>query len=203
MPTRALWQSGNVLAGYLNLVMPEMAGATFRQSVDMHQAEVTTTLTKEQEVTLVRSLVPHESDNILVNSIEHRGTKPLVLRIETCADQFAIRAEPFEVAAGLDTENPTITWASRKTHVPPDHNDFGSRQFRMWAVSATRLFDVQCKTEVDTAIDYDKNDMQVQSAQLLTLEPGRSLLIVTKVHSTGIPITMDPPGPQAGGDWPL
>jgi hypothetical protein len=193
---KALGQSSNVPAGYLNLGMPEMAGAAFRQSVDFHQAEVTTTLTKEQEVTLVRSVVPHESDNILVNWIEHRGTKPLVLRIETCADQFANRAEPFDVAAGLDTESPTVTWASRKTHVPPDHNEFGSRQFRMWAVLATRLFDAQCKTEVDTAIDYDKKDMQVKSAQLLTLEPGRSLLIVTKVHSTGIPITMDPTDPK-------
>jgi hypothetical protein len=193
---KSLKQSGNVLAGYLNLMMPEMAGATFRQSMDFHQAEVTTTLTKEQEVTLVRSLVPHESDNILVNWVEHRGTKPLVLRIETCADQFAVRAEPFEVAAGLDAQNPTVTWASRKTQTPPDHNDFGSLQFRMWAVSVTKLFDVQCQTEIDTAIDYDKNDLQVKSAQLLTLEPGRSLLIVTKVHSTGLPITMDPPDPR-------
>jgi len=196
---RALWQSGNVLAGYVHLVMPEMAGAKFQQSVDMHQAEVTTTLTKEQEVALIRSVVPHESDNILVTWIEHRGTKPLVLRIETCADQFANRAEPFEVAAGLDTESPIVTWATRKTHVPPDHNDFGSRQFRMWAVSATRPFDAQCKTEVDTTIDYDKNDLQVQAAQLLTVEPGRSLLIVTKVHSTGIPITMDPADPKPEG----
>ncbi len=193
---KALKQSGNVLAGYLNLMMPEMAGATFRQSVDMQQAEVTTTLTKDQEVTLVRSLVPHESDNILVTWVEHRGTKPLVLRIETCADQFANRAEPFEVATGLDTESPAVTWASRKTHVPPDHNDFGSLQFRMWAVSITRLFDAQCQTEIDTAIDYDKNDLQVKSAQLLTLEPGRSLLIVTKVHSTGLPLTMDPTDPR-------
>jgi hypothetical protein len=193
---RSLRQSGNVLAGYLNLMMPEMAGATFRQSVDFHHAEVTTTLTKEQEVTLVRSLVPHESDNILVNWVEHRGTKPLKLRIETCADQFAVRAEPFEVAAGLDAQNPAVTWVSRKTHVPPDHNDFGSMQFRMWATAATKLFDVQCQTEVDTAIDYDKKDLQVKAAQLFTLEPGRSLLIVTKVHSTGIPITMDPPDPR-------
>src|SRR5512133_2403250 len=73
---KALGQSSNVLAGYLNLMMPEMAGATFRQSVDFHEAEVTTTLTKDQEVTLVRSVVPHESDNILVNIIEHRGTNP-------------------------------------------------------------------------------------------------------------------------------
>ncbi len=193
---KALWQSGNVLAGYVNLMMPEMAGAKFQQSVDIHHAEVTTTLTKEQEVALIRSVVPHESDNILVNWIEHRGTKPLVLRIETCTDQFANRAEPFEVAAGLDTESPIVTWASRKTHVPPDHNDFGSRQFRMWAVSITRPFDAQCKTEIDTAIDYDKNDLQVKAAQLLTVEPGRSLLIVTKVHSTGIPITMDPADPK-------
>ena len=89
-----------------------------------------------------------------------------------------------------------MTWASRKTHVPPDHNDFGSRQFRMWAVSATRPFDAECKTEIDTAIDYDKNDLQVKAAQLLTVEPGRSLLIVTKVHSTGLPITMDPADPK-------
>lgn len=193
---KALKQSGNVLAGYVNLMMPEMAGATFRQSVDLHYAEVTTTLTKDQEVTLVRSVVPHESDNILVNIIEHRGTKPLVLRVETCADQFANRAEPFEVVTGLDTESPAVTWASRKTQVPPDYNDFGSRPFRMWAVSITRLFDVQCQTEIDTAIDYDKNDLQIKSAQLLTLEPGRSLLIVTKVHSTGLPLTMDPKDPR-------
>ncbi|MGE5294044.1 MAG: glycosyl hydrolase family 95 catalytic domain-containing protein [Solirubrobacterales bacterium] len=193
---KSLKTGSNVLAGYLNLMMPEMAGATFRQSVDMHQAEVTTTLTKDQEVTLVRSLVPHESDNILVNWVEHRGTKPLVLRIETCADQFANRAEPFEVTTGLDTESPAVTWASRKTQVPPDYNDFGSRPFRMWAVAITRLFDAQCQTEIDTAIDYDKNDLQVKSAQLLTLEPGRSLLIVTKVHSTGLPLTMDPTDPR-------
>jgi hypothetical protein len=193
---KAMWQSGNVPVGYVNLQMPEMAGAAFRQSVDMHLAEVTTTLTKEQEVTLIRSVVPHEADNLLVTWIEHRGTKPLVLRIETCTDQFANRAEPFEVATGLDTENPAVTWVSRKTHVPPDHNDFGSRQFRMWASAATKLFDVQCKTEVDTAIDYDKNDLQVKSSQMLTVEPGRSVLLVTKVHSTGLPITMDPTDPK-------
>ncbi len=193
---RSYGQSGNVLAGYVNVMMPEMAGAKFQQSVDLYQAEVTTTLTKDQEVTLIRSVVPHESDNILVNWIEHRGAKPLVLRIETCADQFANRAEPFDVAAGLDTESPIVTWASRKTQAPPDHNDFGSQPFRMWAVSATRPFDAECKTEIDTTIDYDKNDLQVKAVQLLTVEPGRSLLLVTKVHSTGIPITMDPADPK-------
>ena len=40
----------------------------------------------------IRSVVPHESGNLLVSWVEHRGTKPLVLRIETCADQFANRA---------------------------------------------------------------------------------------------------------------
>lgn len=83
-------------------------------------------------MTLVRSLVPHESDNILVNFVEHRGTKPLKLRIETCSDQFAVRAEPFEVAAGLDAQNSAVTW-NVQTHVPPDYNDFGSVPFRMWA----------------------------------------------------------------------
>ena len=36
----------------------------------------------------------------------------------------------------------------------------------------------------------------MKSAQLFTLEPGRSLLVVTKVHSTGIPVTMNPADPR-------
>jgi alpha-L-fucosidase 2 len=192
------WQSGNVLVGYLNLVMPDMAGATFQQSVDLCHAQTNTVLTHADRVVALRSVVPHESDNLLVNTIENRGKQPIALRIETCADQFANRAEPFEVAAGIDEKDPAIAWTTRKTHVPPDHNDFGSCEFRMWAVVVTRLFDAQCQTQIDNTINYDANDVQVKSAQLLTLEPGRSLLVVTKVHSTGIPVTMNPADPQPG-----
>ncbi len=189
------WQSGNVLAGYVNVLLTDMAGATFQQSVDLYRAESTTVLTKADRVVALRSVVPHESENLLVNTIENRGKQPVALRIETCADQFVNRAEPFEVAAGVDEKDPALAWTTRKTQVPPDHNDFGSSEFRMWAAVVTRLFDAQCQTQIDNTINYDANDLQVKSAQLFTLEPGRSLLVVTKVHSTGLPITMNPATP--------
>jgi hypothetical protein len=66
----------------------------------------------------------------------------------------------------------------------------------MWAAVATRLFDAQCQTQIDNTVNYDGNDLQVKSGQSFTLEPGRSLLVVTKVHSTGIPITMNPADPR-------
>jgi hypothetical protein len=190
------WQSGNVLAGYLSVLMPDLAGASFQQSVDFHRAEAVTLLTKADRILSLRSIVPHESENLLVNTIENLGKQPVALRIETCADQFANRAEPFELAAGIDEKDPAIAWTTRKTHVPPDHNDFGSDEFRMWAAVVTRLFDAQCQTQIDNSINYDANDTQVKSAQLFTLEPGRSLLMVTKVHSTGLPVTMNPADPR-------
>jgi len=190
------WQSGNVLAGYLNVTLPDMAGATFQQSVDLYRGETNTTLTKAERVVALRSVVPHESDNLLVNTIENRGKQPVALRLETCANQFANRAEPFEVAAGVDEKDPALAWTMRKTHVPPDYNDFGSCEFRMWAAVVTRLFDAQCQTQIDNTVNYDANDLQVKAVQVLTLEPGRSLLVVTKVHSTGIPLTMNPADPR-------
>ena len=193
------WQSGNIPAGYLNLVLPDMAGATFQQSVDLSRAESETVLTKAERVLGVRSLAPHESDNLLINTIENRGKQPIALRIETCANQFVNRAEPFEVAAGVDEKDPALAWTMRKTHVPADYNDFGSCAFRMWATVVTRLFDTQCQTEIDNAVNYDANDLQVKATQVFTLEPGRSLLVVTKVQSTGIPIDDEPGRSPAGG----
>jgi alpha-L-fucosidase 2 len=190
------WQSGNVLAGYLNVVLPDMAGATFQQSVDLVRADTDTVLTKAERVIGIRSTVPHESDNLLLNTIENRGKQPIVLRIETCANQFVNRAEPFEVAAGVDEKDPALAWTMRKTHVPADYNDFGSCAFRMWATVVTRLFDAQCQTQIDNTVNYDANDLEVKASQLFTLEPGRSLLVVTKVHSTGIPVTMNPADPR-------
>ena len=73
-----------------------------------------------------------------INVIENRGKQAIALRIETCADQFANRAEPFEVAAGIEEKDPAIAWTTRKTHVPPDYNDFGSCEFRMWAAVVTQ-----------------------------------------------------------------
>ncbi|MCL5282768.1 MAG: discoidin domain-containing protein [Planctomycetes bacterium] len=190
------WQSGNVLTGYVNVLVPDLAGATFQQSVDLYHAEASTVLTKAEKVVALRSVVPHEAENLLVNTIENRGKQPIALRIETCTDQFVNRAEPFEVAAGVDEKDPALAWTTRKTHVPPDYNDFGSCEFRMWVAVATRLFDAQCQTQIDNTVNYDANDLQVKSAQLFTLEPGRSLLVVTKVHSTGIPVTMNPADPR-------
>jgi alpha-L-fucosidase 2 len=190
------WQSGNVLAGYLNVMMPEMAGATFQQTVDLYRAETDTVLTKADRVIGLRSIVPHESDNLLINTIENRGKQSVALQIETCANQFANRAEPFEVAAGVDEKDPALAWTMRKTHVPADYNDFGSCAFRMWAAVVTRLFDAQCQSQIKNTISYDTNDLQVKATQVFTLEPGRSLLVVTKVHSTGIPLTMNPADPR-------
>jgi alpha-L-fucosidase 2 len=190
------WQSSNILTGYVNVILPDMAGATFQQTVELGRADAETVLTKAERVVGLRSVVPHESDNLLINTIENRGKQPVALRIETCTNQFVNRAEPFEVAAGVDEKDPALAWTMRKTHVPVDYNDFGSCAFRMWAAVATRLFDTQCQTEIDNTVNYDANDLQVKAAQMFTLEPGRSLLVVTRVHSTGTPLTMNPADPR-------
>ena len=67
------WQSGNVLAGYVNLLLADMGGATFQQSVDLFRAESTTVLTKADRVVALRSVVPHESENLLINTDRESG----------------------------------------------------------------------------------------------------------------------------------
>ena len=68
-----LWQSGNVLPGWLNLTFPAMKGAKFEQVQDMALAEVRTKLTKGSDVIEVRSVTPHEADNFIISDIANKG----------------------------------------------------------------------------------------------------------------------------------
>ncbi|MEI7947443.1 MAG: hypothetical protein WCJ02_12135, partial [bacterium] len=194
--SKNLWQSGNVLPGYLNIHFPTMTGARFEQVQDMALAEVRTTLTKAGQVVEVRSVTPHEADNFVINDLFNKGPGTVEVRIETCTEQFKEREDPFEVAAGKDPSDPSLTWVTRKTQEPPPANkESGDPAFRMWAAIGTRVIGATCASEVDNQWSYESKDLQVKTATVFTLQPSQSVRVVTKVHSTGIPISLTPADP--------
>ena len=88
-----------------------------------------------------------------------------------------------------------MAWTTRKTQVPPDHNDFGSSEFRMWAAVVTRLFDAQCQTQIDNTINYDANDVQVKSAVVHAGARAGVCWSSRRCTAPGLPITMNPAAP--------
>ena len=182
----SMWQSGNVLPGHLNLHFPALAGAKFEQVQDMALAEVRTKLTKGGDVIEVRSVVPHEADNFVINDIANQGAAAVEVRVETGTEPFKEEGDPFEIAAGKDGNDPALTWVSRKTHQPPPPNpESGDPAFRMWAAIGTRVIGATTQSEA--------TDSRATSA--FTINPGQSVRVISKVHSTGLPLTPTPPDP--------
>ena len=155
-----------------------------------------TTLTKGDDVVAVRSVTPHEANNFVINDLVNKGTGTIEVYIETCTEQFKEKEDPFEVAAGKDASNPAITWVTRKTHEPPPPDkESGDPAFRMWVAIGTRVIGVPCASEVDNGWNYKSKHLQVKVVTTFKLEPGQSVQVATKVHSTGLPLTLTPPNP--------
>jgi hypothetical protein len=184
---KAEWQSANVLPGYLDISIPAMAGAEFKQVVDMYHAEARTTLTSGGNVVEIRSAAPHEADNFVVNDICNRTPNPVELKIAARAVHHRKPEVAFELAAGKDKD---IAWVTRKTPMPDKHEAYGDHEFRMWAAVAVRVFGTAGAVDTDTS---DKK--QVRAVLSFRVEPGKTVRVVTKVRSTGLPITADPADP--------
>ena len=189
-------QSWMVLPGYTHLRLPALAGAAFGQTVDLHRAEVRTTLTKGEAVAEVRTVTLHEADNLVLSDVHNRGAAPLVLHVETCTELHRKPELAFDVAAGGEG---ALAWVTRRTPEPKAHNEFGSSAFRMWAALATRVLGAACTIAVDHAPDRAAGKLAVKAVSTCTLAPGQRVRVVTKVHSTGLPLTLTPadPGPAA------
>jgi alpha-L-fucosidase 2 len=181
-----LWQSGNVLPGWLNLACPAMKDARFEQVQDLLLAELRTKLTKGGDVIEVRSVTPHEADNIVINDIANKGAGTVEVRVETCTSPFSSEMDPFELSAGQDAKDASMTWVTRKTHQPPPPNkESGDPAFRMWAAVGTRV--------IGAATQSEATDSRATST--FTLKPGQQVRVITRVHSTGLPLTLSPPDP--------
>jgi hypothetical protein len=181
-----LWQSGNVLPGHVNLHFPAMTGARFEQVQDLLLAEVRTKLTKGGDVIEVRSVTPHEADNIVIDDIANKGASTVEVRVETCTSPFSSEMDPFELTAGQDAKDASMTWVTRKTHQPPPPNkESGDPAFRMWAAVGTHV--------IGAATQSEATDSRATST--FTLKPGQQVRVITRVHSTGLTLTLSPPDP--------
>ena len=179
-PNKAAFQSGNVLPGFLNMRIPSMAGAGFSQVVDMFHAEARTTLTKGSDGVEIRSVTPHEADNYVINDIMNKSTHALQVQVDTCTEARG----GFETAAG--TNGSGMGWVTRKTLVPEPHHEYGNREFRMWAAIGTCV--LGANAEIVT------NGL-VSSTATFTIPAAQTVRVITKVHSTGIPVSMTPGDP--------
>ena len=179
-PNKKAFQSGNVLPGFLNLRIPSMAGAGFSQVVDMFHAEARTTLTKGADRVEIRSVTPHEADNYVINDITNKSTHALQVQVDTVTEARS----GFETAAG--TNGYGMAWVTRKTLVPEPHHEYGNREFRMWAAIGTCV--LGASAEIVT------NGLESATATF-TIPANQTVRLITKVHSTGIPITMTPDDP--------
>jgi hypothetical protein len=177
---QAAFQSANVLPGFLNIRIPAMAGAGFGQVVDLYHAEARTTLTKGKNVVEIRSITPHEADNYVINDITNKSAAPLQVQVDTCTEAKA----GFETAAGKNDGD--TAWITRKTLVPEPHHEYGNLEFRMWAAIGTRVMGASAGIETEGA---------AKSTATFTIPPAQTVRVVTKVHSTGIPISMNPGDP--------
>jgi len=82
--------------------------------------------------------------------------------------QIRLGSLEWDTAAGGDAADAAIGWVTRKTHVPPPHNEFGNRPFRMWAAVATRVLTEDrlkagLRTEVDDKWSYEDKDPRVKA----------------------------------------
>lgn len=168
------WQSANVLPGTLTIRFPSLKDAAFKQAQDMHLAEVRTSFGTVE----VRSVTPHEADNFVVNDIVNKSSGNVPVEIVTATQPHRRPEVVFELAAGATNG---VAWVTRKTHKPEPYSAFGDSEFRMWAAVATRVIGPAVAAE--------------NGKQTFTLAPGQTARVVTKVHSTGLPITPDPANP--------
>jgi hypothetical protein len=189
------WQSANVLPGYLRLTFPALTNAAFKQTLDLGLAEIKTSMRHGEESVEIRSVTPHPADNYLVNEILNTGKKAVVIEVATVTDQYRIKSDPFEIRSGKTTGSEPVAWVSRKTNVPPSHDDYGSREFRMWAAVGTRILGNPATVSCDNQWSYEAGEMDVRTVSSITVNPGKKVFVVTKVHSTGIPVTMTPADP--------
>ncbi len=180
------WQSANVLVGKITIGIPAMAGAQFRQITDLRLAEIRTTLAKGNAAVEIQTLAPHEADNFIINVIANRGTNVLQIEIENFTEPHSRPEIKFEIESGTDGD---IGWIKRKTHKPEQHEEFGSGAFRMWAAMATRVWSDGVPS-VTAAREHD-----ARATLSFSIQAGKTALVVTKAHSTGIPITMEPEDP--------
>ena len=164
------WQSGNVLAGTLTIRFPSLAGAAFKQAQDMRFAETRTSFGAVE----VRTITPHKADNFVVNDIVNKSSGNVPVEIETATQPHRKPGIVFELDSGRDGD---IAWVTRKTPKPEPHGG----EFRMWAAIATRVIGPAVAGE--------------NTRQTFTLAPGQIARIVTKIHSTGLPVTPDPANP--------
>jgi hypothetical protein len=162
------WQSANVLPGTLVLRFPSLAGAAFKQAQDMRLAETRTSFGGVE----VRTVTPHESDNFVINDIVNTSSGTVPVEIETASHPHRKSEIAFDLGAGRDGD---IAWATRKTPKPEETG------FRMWAALATRVIGPVATVE--------------NTKQTFTLAPGQIARIVTKVHSTGLPVSLEPADP--------
>ncbi len=189
------WQSANVLPGYLRISFPSLINTSFRQTQNLRFAEVKTSLTQGDESIEIRSITPHPADNYLINEISNTGIRIVSVVVETVTDQYRIKTNPFEIQAGKTGSQSPVAWVSRKTNVPPAHDDYGSREFRMWAAVGTRIFGKTENITLKNNWSYEPGNQNVNTTSTFTLLPGEKRFIITKVHSTGLPITMNPENP--------
>jgi len=191
------WDSGNVPPGSMNICIPAMAGGAFRMEQDMFLAEVRTAVSKGNDAVLIRAIAPHEADNYVIHELTNRGAMPVEVRIETCTAQHDTDACQFEIAAGAEGE---IAWTTRKTpQAGPGLRPGGDRKFRMWAAIGTRVIGAPVKiTEIKNSWDRAKKDLDVKAVQDFWIAPGKTVCVLTKVDSNGLPITPDPANPLPG-----
>jgi len=164
------WQSANVLAGTLIIRFPSLAGAAFKQAQDMRLAETRTSFGAVE----VRTITPHEADNFVVTDIVNKSSGNVPVEIEAATQPHRKSEVVFELGAGRDGD---IAWVTRKTPKPEPHDG----EFRMWAAITTRVIGPAVAVE--------------NAKQTFTLAPGQIARVVTKVHSTGLPVTPEPADP--------
>jgi hypothetical protein len=189
------WQSANVLPGRLKISFPTLEGSSFNQTQNLRLAEVLTTMTKGISSVTVRSVTPHPADNYLIQEVTNTGKQIVDMIVETSTDQYRIPTNPFEIQAGKSSNGQQVMWVTRKTNSPPTHDDYGSREFRMWAAIGTRILGKPGRISVKSNWSYKAGDGEVRVTSTVGLLPGEKRYIVTKVHSTGIPVTMNPANP--------
>ena len=193
----------NVNPGYVDLRFPDFAGAGFQQVQDMAVAEVRTVLTVGGRRAQITSTIPKTATNLLVHSILNQGTNSIRLEVSTFAQQAAQSTTyPYDLNAGVEAESEPIAWVTRRTPlgdaVMVHPEECPQPQFRMWAAVATRVLGT---AQVPTAVEPSTRE-KINSAATVTqtceLAPGQKVYVVTKVNSTGIPLTAQPADPLPG-----
>jgi hypothetical protein len=189
------WQSALVLPSSLHIKMPGFSNAAFRQTLDMYNAEIVTVFSEAGSEIKFRTVTPHEADNFLINEISNTGKNTVGFLLETTTLQYRIPNNPFEILAGKHIAKENIAWVTRKTHVPPVYEEYGSKNFRMWAATGTKVLGTKSTLSVENKWSFSTDDNDVKTTSQITILPGEKIYVVTKVNSAGIPVTMNPENP--------